>query len=76
MLVQTRCKSRADQGKVPKNGESREKQRCLDYAALRSKMIQHRTAVLSFNRGDDHVCTYDCDPSYGLSMDTIEGPAD
>ena len=32
--------------------------------------------VLSFNRGDDHVYPYDCDPSYGLSMDTIEGPAD
>lgn len=32
--------------------------------------------VLSFNRGDDHVYPYDCDPTYGLSMDTIEGPAD
>ena len=30
--------------------------------------------VLSFNRGDDHVYPYDCDPSYGLSMDAIEGP--
>jgi hypothetical protein len=32
--------------------------------------------VLSFNRGDGHVYPYDCDPSYGLDMDTIEGPAD
>jgi len=32
--------------------------------------------VLSFTRGDDHVYPYDCDPSYGLSMDSREGPAD
>jgi hypothetical protein len=32
--------------------------------------------VLSFARGDDHVYPYDCDPTYGLSMDTIEGPND
>ncbi len=32
--------------------------------------------VLSFSRGDDHVYPYDCDPSYGLSMDSREGPAD
>jgi hypothetical protein len=31
--------------------------------------------ILSFNRGDDHVYPYDCDPSYGLSMDSREGPA-
>jgi hypothetical protein len=31
--------------------------------------------VLSFTRGDDHVYPYDCDPSYGLSMDSREGPA-
>jgi hypothetical protein len=32
--------------------------------------------VLSFSRGADHVYPYDCDPSYGLSMDSREGPAD
>jgi hypothetical protein len=31
--------------------------------------------VMSFSRGDDHVYPYDCDPSYGLSMDSREGPA-
>jgi hypothetical protein len=31
--------------------------------------------VMSFNRGSDHVYPYDCDPSYGLSMDSREGPA-
>jgi hypothetical protein len=31
--------------------------------------------VMSFNRGDDHVYPYDCDPTYGLSMDSREGPA-
>jgi hypothetical protein len=30
--------------------------------------------VTSFNRGDDHVYPYDCDPTYGLSMDSREGP--
>jgi len=32
--------------------------------------------VLSFNRGDDHVYPYDCDPSYGIDFEAIEGPAD
>jgi hypothetical protein len=32
--------------------------------------------VISFNRGNDHVYPYDCDPSYGLSMDSREGPSD
>jgi hypothetical protein len=32
--------------------------------------------VLSFNRGNDHVYPYDCDPTYGLAMDSREGPAD
>ena len=32
--------------------------------------------VLSYNRGDDHVYPYDCDPSYGLSMDSRERPVD
>ena len=32
--------------------------------------------VMSFNRGNDHVYPYDCDPSYGLSMDSRQGPAD
>jgi hypothetical protein len=31
--------------------------------------------VLSFNRGNDHVYPYDCDPSYGIDMDAREGPA-
>ena len=31
--------------------------------------------VLAFSRGNDHVYPYDCDPSYGLSMDSREGPA-
>ena len=31
--------------------------------------------VISFSRGNDHVYPYDCDPSYGLSMDSREGPA-
>jgi len=31
--------------------------------------------VMTFNRGNDHVYPYDCDPSYGLSMDSREGPA-
>jgi hypothetical protein len=30
--------------------------------------------VMSFNRGDDHVYPYDCDPSYGLDMDSRESP--
>jgi hypothetical protein len=31
--------------------------------------------VLAFSRGNDHVYPYDCDPSYGLSMDSREGPS-
>jgi hypothetical protein len=31
--------------------------------------------VMSFSRGNDHVYPYDCDPSYGLAMDSREGPA-
>jgi hypothetical protein len=30
--------------------------------------------VLSFTRGDDHVYPYDCDPAYGLALDSREGP--
>jgi hypothetical protein len=30
--------------------------------------------VISFNRGDDHVYPYDCDPTYGLSIDARKGP--
>lgn len=30
--------------------------------------------VLSFDRGDDHVYPYDCDPSYGIAIDSAEGP--
>lgn len=30
--------------------------------------------VMSFVRDDDHVYPYDCDPAYGLSMDSREGP--
>jgi hypothetical protein len=32
--------------------------------------------VLSFNRGNDHVYPYNCDPSYGIDMDSREGPSD
>lgn len=32
--------------------------------------------VMSFTRGDSHVYPYDCDPTYGISMDTRERPAD
>jgi hypothetical protein len=31
--------------------------------------------VLSFTRGHDHVYPYDCDPTYGLAIDSREGPA-
>ena len=31
--------------------------------------------VMSFTRGQDHVYPYECDPSYGLSMDSRQGPA-
>jgi hypothetical protein len=30
--------------------------------------------VMTFKRGDDHVYPYDCDPAYGISMDTRERP--
>jgi hypothetical protein len=30
--------------------------------------------VVSFNRGEDHVYPYDCDPAYGLSIDSRQGP--
>ncbi len=30
--------------------------------------------VMTFERGDDHVYPYDCDPAYGLSMDSRQGP--
>jgi hypothetical protein len=30
--------------------------------------------VMSFNRGNDHVYPYDCDPTYGLAMDSRVGP--
>jgi hypothetical protein len=31
--------------------------------------------VLSFQRGNDHVYPYDCDPTYGLAIESREGPA-
>lgn len=30
--------------------------------------------VLSFNRGDDHVYPYDCDPAYDLLIESRQGP--
>jgi hypothetical protein len=30
--------------------------------------------IMSFRRGDDHVYPYDCDPTYGLAIDSREGP--
>jgi hypothetical protein len=30
--------------------------------------------VMTFNRGDDHVYPYDCDPTYGVAMDSRERP--
>jgi hypothetical protein len=30
--------------------------------------------VMSFTRGDDHVYPYDCDPTYGLAIDSRQGP--
>jgi hypothetical protein len=30
--------------------------------------------VFSFSRADDHVYPYDCDPAYGIALDSIEGP--
>lgn len=32
--------------------------------------------VMTFQRGDDHVYPYDCDPAYGQAMDSLQGPAD
>jgi hypothetical protein len=32
--------------------------------------------VMAFARGDDHVYPYDCDPTYGISIDTRQGPQD
>jgi hypothetical protein len=30
--------------------------------------------IMSFRRGDDHVYPYDCDPTYGLAIDSRETP--
>ena len=30
--------------------------------------------VLSFQRGNDHVYPYDCDPTYGIAIESREGP--
>jgi hypothetical protein len=30
--------------------------------------------VMSFRRGEDHVYPYDCDPTYGVAIDTRQGP--
>lgn len=30
--------------------------------------------VMSFRRGNDHVWPYDCDPAYGITMDSLQGP--
>jgi hypothetical protein len=30
--------------------------------------------VVSFVRGQDHVYPYDCDPAYGLAIDSRQGP--
>jgi hypothetical protein len=32
--------------------------------------------VLALNRGDDHVYPYDCDPAYGLAIDSRQGQSD
>jgi hypothetical protein len=29
---------------------------------------------MSFRRGDDHVYPYDCDPTYGLAIESRHGP--
>jgi hypothetical protein len=29
---------------------------------------------MSFTRGTDHVYPYDCDPTYGVAIDTRQGP--
>ena len=31
--------------------------------------------IMSFRRGNDHVYPYDCDPTYGLSIESRQGPA-
>jgi hypothetical protein len=31
--------------------------------------------VMSFRRGNDHVYPYDCDPTYGLAIDSRQGPS-
>jgi hypothetical protein len=30
--------------------------------------------IMSFRRGDDHVYPYDCDPTYGIAIDSRTGP--
>jgi hypothetical protein len=30
--------------------------------------------IMSFRRGDDHIYPYECDPTYGLAIDSREGP--
>jgi hypothetical protein len=30
--------------------------------------------IMSFTRGQDHVYPYDCDPTYGISIDSRQGP--
>lgn len=30
--------------------------------------------IFSFSRADDHVYPYDCDPAYGIALDSVEGP--
>ncbi len=32
--------------------------------------------IMSFRRGDDHVYPYDCDPTYGLAIDSRRGPSE
>ena len=32
--------------------------------------------IMSFRRGDDHVYPYDCDPTYGLAIDSRRGPGE
>jgi hypothetical protein len=32
--------------------------------------------VMSFERGQDHVYPYDCDPTYGVAIDSRQGPAE
>jgi hypothetical protein len=32
--------------------------------------------VMSFVRGQDHVYPYDCDPTYGIAIDSRQGPAE